>query len=101
MVYLTNSMEKTLRFKTDEELIEEYGDDWKITIHPSFNTRGEMDYLLGQNLDSFKYKETLNGSIRVERKNPNFKGQTWIVSPDRLTTKPLTYIVKKGGLFNI
>jgi hypothetical protein len=44
------------RFKTEEEFLAQYGEDWKRSIDERWNESGKMDYLFGKEIKP-KYLE--------------------------------------------
>lgn len=86
------------RFKTEEELLDEYGNNWRrIVFHElGFTFVEEMDYLLGQDvkMELPKYWR----KIRYVTNRPEFGTDSWAISPDYITkNKPQipSYIPRK------
>ena len=92
------------RFKTEQEFVNEFGRDWRITVRCSFNE--SMDYLLGKEIDPCYYVQYIdNGrldlSYLVLNIYDNVRGWTWHISEQMIkevktgvdynTTKKLVY----------
>jgi hypothetical protein len=80
-----------LRFKTEQEFIDEYGDNWRMDVN--WNLYGDMDYLFGLPLPkSFKYENFDEKSYDTEQKfgikSPNGDSD-WSINKKMLTDKPL------------
>ena len=70
-----SSMNKC-RFKTEEEMIKDYGHEWReVEYNKAFYFPREMDYLLGRPFDVY-FPESMN-EITIPRKNGT---QVWYIS---------------------
>lgn len=73
------------RFKTESELFDEFGPDWRRKSH--MNTRGRMDYLLGTlinvPLDSLNKKGEVARAFRIRDING---GGGWFIGKSMLST---------------
>jgi hypothetical protein len=81
-----------LRFKTEQEFIDEFGSNWRYDIN--WNLFGDMDYLFGQPfLKSFKYENFVEKFYDTEQEfgiiPPNKDDSYWIIKKKMLTDKPL------------
>ncbi len=84
------------RFKTEEEFIEEFGEDWKDALidsgGPNWTTAGEMDHLFGKD---FPFKENelnlTDSTYPIDgRWNDPESIYNWLISWDMLTkNKPI------------
>jgi len=83
------------RFKTEQELFDEFGIDWRIASKPSFS--GGMEYLFGQpiaEIDAAKDFIKQNKTERVDTEDTfgitSSKGiDLWFINTNWLTQKPL------------
>ena len=67
-----------MRFKTEQEFINQYGKDWMYKIDGKWNFSGRMDYLFGTPLTSEERQEILTNG-RFMRSS---KDGTWIITLD-------------------
>lgn len=90
------------RFKTKEEVIEQYGIDYRNNGFKSWNSSGKMDELFGQVI-SEEYKESildcLSGKIKFfNMKHTNSMIGFWNIHKHMLVkirTTPYTYFIDK------
>jgi hypothetical protein len=76
------------RFKTNQEFIEEYGENW-INSGIDWNDGNEMDYLFGQDYPFFIDEH--DNLPKLSNTNPNISFGDWTISWDMLTPN----IIKK------
>lgn len=77
------------RFKTEEEFIKEFGENWKNDISKCWNNEGSMDYLFGKNITPMEM-----GSDGL----PNTSIDTWGISSDMYICIGKSKITQNGLL---
>jgi len=79
-IYESNTKKYKYRFKTEEELLDEFGDNWHEEV--DWNDEGYMDYLLGTDIDE-KYIEEDDYGIRefyIPNTNTRVSYSKWIIT---------------------
>jgi len=72
------------RIKTLKEMKKEFGKDWRR--HTGFNSRGMMDYLLGQPLTKEQTRSLLTTDYaHIENDNGENSIDFWIICKDSVT----------------
>jgi hypothetical protein len=77
MPFNQSSEMKKYRFKTEEELVQEFGEGWRAKISVPWNFSGQMDYLLGSPLSEEHNK--------LANQAQTFHIDRWKISRDSLT----------------
>ncbi len=85
---------KIYRFKTKEELMKEFGSNFRTKAR--FNSEGEMDYLFGTPVTKDFYEEVANqGIAMIDNVNPHAYPTLWSVNNKMLTWN---YKPKRGEI---
>jgi len=69
------------RFKTEQEFIEEFGEDWKCRVN--WNNKTGMDYLLGTQIIIPSYVD-IDGFFHIKNTNEMYPYDRWFISSRKM-----------------
>ena len=90
------------RIKTEQEFINEFGDNWRNNIRFGWNDSGKMDYLFNLEINYNYYKRCLvNDKLLLDdNKSFDFEIDDWCISSDMIKQIGINYNEKKTLVYD-